>query len=128
MSNNYQNFLIKNLILTIILIICGVILFSTILKNYYHDIYLVLLLVALIDNLIIFKLALKKNKVNQSLLILILSFAIKFFTYLLISIVYFIHVNELVYRGAYIFVLFIVFIAYTSLEIKMLSNFFKSNS
>lgn len=126
--NSYRDFLIKNIILTLILAICGAILFSTILRSYYKNIYPLLLILALSINLIIFWLSIKKNKVNQSFILLVLSFAIKLFSYLAISIIYFIYQKEMLYRVAYICVLFIVFLAYTSLETKMLSKFFKSNS
>lgn len=124
---NYKDFLIKNLILTLILAICGAILFGTILKPYYQNIYPFLLGLALSINLLIFWIALKKNKANQTLVLLVLSFAIKFFSYLIATIIYFIFQEEMIYRVAYIFVLFIIFLAYTSLELKMLSKFFKSN-
>jgi hypothetical protein len=125
---SFRNVLITNIILTLILATCGAILFSTVLKSYYQDIYPYLLLLALSINLITFWLALKKNRVNQSFLLLVLSFTIKFFSYLLISIIYFINQEVMLYRVAYIFVLFILFLAYTSLELKMLSKFFKSNA
>lgn len=126
--NHFKNFVVKNLILTFIFAVSGTILFLTILKSYYHPIYPVVLLIALLINLVLFRLTLTKNKANQTFLVLILSFAIKFFSYLILTIVYFMYQEEMLFRIAYIFVLFIVFIGFTSLELKMSSKFFKSNS
>jgi hypothetical protein len=127
MTEKYRKVILNNLFLTFILAICGTILFSTILSNYYHHIFLLLLVVSLSLNLIIFRLAVIKNKVNQSFFLLVISFALKFFSYILITVIYFIYQPVLLYRVAYIFVLFIVFISFTSLEVKMLSKFFKTN-
>jgi hypothetical protein len=127
MNSNFRSFFYKNLLLTIILIVFGAVLFNTILKGYYSHVFSFLLILALSVNLIIFRLAIIKNKINQSFLLLVLSFSIKFFSYLLVTVVYFLNVDELLFRIAYIFVLFIVFVAYTSLEIKMLTKFFKTN-
>jgi hypothetical protein len=128
MDENYRNVVIKHLILALVLTVFGLVLFGTIFRNYYQNIFPILLFIALIVNLLIFKLAFKKNKVNQSFFLLVSSFALKFFTYLLITILYFVRESEMLYRVTYIFVLFIIFISFSSLEVKMLTKFFKTNS
>jgi hypothetical protein len=126
--NNYQRFIVKNILLTVVLAISGAIVFGTILKTYYHNIFPVLLILALAINIIIYRIAITKVKVNQTFIVLVLSFTIKFFSYLLITILFFLYEKEISYRIAYIFVLLIIFIGFTSIEIKMLSKFFKSES
>lgn len=127
MLNNFKGFAIKNIILTLFLAALGGLLFSTVFKKYYNHIFPILLILALIINLGIYRLAVNKKKVNQSLLFLVLSFAIKFFSYLIITVLFLLMQKDLPTRLAYIIVLLIVFVTYTTLEIKMLSKIFKTN-
>jgi hypothetical protein len=127
MNKSFRSFLINNLVLTLILTIFGTLLFSTIFSVYYQQIFPLLILLGISVNLIVFYIALNKSKsINQSHFILISSFAIKFVSYLIITVIYFLFEKEIQDRIIYIIVLFFIFITYTSLEIKALSKIFKT--
>jgi hypothetical protein len=129
MNYSFRRFLINNLVLTLILTIFGTILFSTIFSVYYQQIFPFLILLGLSVNLLVFYIALNKSKsINQSHFILISSFAIKFVSYLIITVIYFLFEKEIQDRIIYIIVLFFIFITYTSLEIKALSKIFKTTN
>jgi hypothetical protein len=127
MNNSFRRFLINNLLLTLILVIFGTLLFSTIFPIYYQQIFPFLILLGLTVNLLVFYIALNKSKsVNQSYFIVVSAFSIKFISYLIVTVIYFLFKKDIQVRIVYIVVLFFIFFAYTSLEINALSKIFKT--
>ncbi|MBN1598372.1 MAG: hypothetical protein JW894_08760 [Bacteroidales bacterium] len=128
MNKNFLSFLIQNIIATLILAALGYGLFSiTGLTVYYHSFYPILLLAALIINLLVYYLIIYKkvNRDNAMLLILQL-FAIKFFSFLLLAIVFLIFEQDFTLRVAFVTVLLILYSVYTTLEIRSIIKIFNS--
>jgi hypothetical protein len=129
MNNIFRRFLINNLFLSLILLVFGTLLFTTILSVYYQYIFPFLLLLGFSVNLLVFYIAINKSKsINQSFFLIISSFAIKFISYLIFTVIYFLFIKEIQERIIYIVVLFFIFISYTSLEISALSKIFKTTN
>jgi len=123
----FKQFLLKNLLISIILAILGWIIFSTFLSGLYHPIFLFLLFFSLIINLLIFYVVTrKKNSVSRSPMIIFKSFGIKFFSYVGITLVFFLIEPNMRFRITFILVMFCLYMAFTFLEITSLTKFFKA--
>jgi hypothetical protein len=127
MSSSFKKFLIKNLFVSILLVVIGWVLFSTFLSDYYQNIFGLLVVFAMFINLSVFYIVTKKSyTASKTPQIIIISFAIKFFTYLGISLFFFMVDTNLKHRLAFILVLFCVYLIYTFLEITSLTRYFKA--
>jgi hypothetical protein len=127
MNISFKKFLISNLIVSVILTTFGWLLFTTVLSGLYRPMFLWLLLFALSINLLIFYIVTrKKYTVGKSPIIIFKSFGIKFFSYVGITLVFFLIEHDFRIRLTYILVLFCLYLTYTFLEITSLTKFFKA--
>lgn len=123
----FRKYLVNNLIIALILAILGNIFFVSFLKTYYHPIFPVLLIYTLIVNLLAFLVVTQKKTVNTQLLSIVGKlFAVKFFSYLLVAILFLVLVEQRTYRISFVLVLFCLYFAFTIIELTALTKFFKS--
>ena len=127
MNTHFKKFLIKNLIATLAIILFGALLFSKFLFKYFHLFYLLTVLVTFFVNLIVYYIVTKKSVgSDKSLIVVVKSFAIKFFSYLTIALVFLLIVKTQELRVAFVILLFLLYLIYTYLEIASLIRFFKT--
>lgn len=128
MHHELRKFIINIIILTGIIVLTGLLAFKTFLSKYYLPIFPWLLLFFFTINIIVHSLLVnssrgKRIKFETAFL---LSFFIKFFGYIIFMILYVYHNKE----NSIIFVagLFLLYIIYTSFEIRSISSFLKRSS
>jgi hypothetical protein len=126
MNSSYKKFFINNLIVSGVLAVLGWALFSSALSAYYQPMFPLLIVFALSINLIIFYIVTHNQTPSKAAQIVAKGFAIKFFSYIGITIIFFLIENNLRLRIVYIFVLFGIYIIYTVLEVISLTKFFKA--
>jgi hypothetical protein len=127
MNRHLKKFLTENLILSGVLLFVGGILFLTVLKLFYSDFFPFLLLFAFIINLSLFYVVTRKNVTDTLLLSMVVkSFAIKFFSYIALVIIFLILEKTKVIRITFVAVLFILYFSFTWLEILNVLKFLKS--
>jgi hypothetical protein len=127
MKISFKGFFIKNLLIFTIMAIIGGILFSTVFSKHYHPIFPILLVFALINNLLVYYIISEKNQsAIKSSQIIMLIFAIKFFSYVAITIIFFLVEKDFQVRIFYIIALFCIYIAFTIVEVDSCSKFLKS--
>ncbi len=127
MGKHFYSFLRKNLILSCILALIGGIIFCTSLKTFYFPFIPLLLVFALIINLILYYAVTRKEVADTQLMNLVVkSFAIKFFSYIALVIIFLIIEKTRVIRITFVAVLFVLYISFTWLEIQSLLKFLKS--
>lgn len=127
MNNHLRKFILHNLIAFLVIGILGALLFSTLLSSYYHFIYpIVLVLAASINILIYFLLTRKEIPAGRITLSISQSFAIKFLFYLTVATIFFLLVKNQSLKITFVFILFVLYFVFTSLEVNALLKFFKS--
>ncbi len=127
MSTHFRKFFIINTIATIALLILGTVLFTTHFSEYYHFFYIILLLLTYAVNLTVFYLVTKDaGRADNSLLIVVKSFAIKFFSYLTLALVFLLFSKTPEIKITFVIILFSLYIVFTVLEISYLIRFFKT--
>jgi hypothetical protein len=128
MNNSFKKFLILNLFTSLVLAALGWILFSTVLSGFYLPVFHFLLLFALLINLLTFYiLTRQKYSPARSPQIISKSFGIKFFSYLLVSLAFFLLEKNNRTIISFILVLFCLYLPFTILEIASLTKFFKAD-
>jgi hypothetical protein len=127
MRTHFIRFLRNNLLLSFGLSLIGLILFLTVLPAFYHPFIPLLLLFALSINLILYFVVIRKE-VNDTMLLsmVVKSFAIKFFSYIALVIIFLILEKTRVIRITFVIVLFVFYFSFTWLEIQSLLKFLKS--
>lgn len=116
-----RNFLVVNLLITILLATIGAIIFVYFLPGFYHILYPVLLLLALVINLLSYYFSIRtRHTGNQIMNAMIKSFALRFFSYLGIAIIFLLIENRINHRLAFILTLFILYLIYSIIEITSL--------
>jgi hypothetical protein len=127
MNISFKGFFIKNLLISAVIAVIGGILFSTIFSKYYHPIFPILLVFALITNLLVYYIISGKSySAYKSSQIIILIFAIKFFSYVAITIIFLLIEKDFQSRILYIIVLFCIYIAFTIIEVDSCAKFLKT--
>ena len=127
MSTHFRKFFFVNTIASIALLILGAVLFTTQFSEYYHNFYIVLLLLTYAVNLTVFYVVTKDaGRINNSSLIVVKSFAIKFFSYLILALVFLLLAKTPEIKITFVIILFSLYIIFTILEISSLVKFFKS--
>ena len=127
MSKHFQKFLIKNTIATIIILLPGTYLFATSLSEYFHFFYIILLILTFSVNLLVFYSATSKmNGKDNTMILIVKSFSIKFFSYLILALGFLLFVKSSELKITYVILLFILYIIYTAIEITSLLRFFKT--
>ena len=121
MTKPNRKFLISNIFITILLgIICSV-LFLTILAPYYHNFLPVALFLAFVINLIVYAIGSRNNSKNKHpMLVIIYSFAIKFFSYVALILTYIFLESEPGNRIVIILFIFLFYLAFTFIEVRAL--------
>ena len=129
MTKHFKNFFLYNLIVLFFLGILGLVIFTSSLKVYYHISYPFILLLSFGVNLLIYHLFTRKPvAANRSLQLLGQSFAIKFFYYLGIAVVFLYTLTYKEEKISFVIFLFITYFAFTFIEVKALTLFIKSES
>lgn len=127
MSIYFRKFLIKNTIATFAIFLLGAILFSTLFPEYYHPFFIILVLIASFVNLAAFYIATNtKGEKDKSLQIVIKSFAIKFFSYLIMALIFLLLVKISELKITFVIILFSLYMIFTALELTSLLKFFKT--
>ncbi len=127
MSIHFKRFLLTNTIATLAIFLTGLLLFTTCLSEYFHFFYPVLVLVVFAVNLVVFYIVTKKKEgSDKSMYILVKSFAVKFFSYSILALVFLVFVKAPELKIAYVILLFSLYIIFTFLEITSLLRFFKT--
>jgi hypothetical protein len=127
MTNFYKKFFVNNLVVSAVLAAIGWAMFSSVLSGYYQPMFPLLIVFALLINLIMFYIVTHKNQSpSRASQIIIKGFAIKFFSYLGITLLFFLIENNFRLRITYIFTLFCIYVVYTILEVISLTKFFKA--
>jgi len=128
MNHELRKFIINSIILTVIIALTGLLVFTTFLARYYLPVFPLLLLFFFFINIIIHSLLVfssGKTKIKFETAYM-LSFFIKFLGYIIFMMIYVKTHKE----NAMIFVacLFILYIIYTSFEIRSIISFLKRSS
>ena len=127
MSTHFRKFFIVNTIATIAVLILGTILFTTQFSKYYHYFYIILLLLTYAVNLTVFYVVTKDaGRNDNSMLIVAKSFAIKFFSYLILALVFLLLSKTPEIKITFVIILLSLYIIFTVLEISSLVKFFKT--
>lgn len=128
MSIHFRRFLGLNTIVTVMVFILGFVLFKTVFYRYFHYSSIILVLFAYGINIIVFYLA-TKNKVeaNRSMVVVAKSFAIKFFSYLVLALIFLLLAETSEMKITFAILLFSLYIVYSILEIGSLIRFFKTD-
>ena len=123
-----RKFIINSVILTGIIALAGFIAFATFLNKYYLSIFPWLLVFFLFTNITVHSLLVSStgNKKIKFETAFLLSFFIKFFGYIIFMIIYLRNHKE----NSLVFVvgLFLLYLIYTSFEIKSIISFLKRSS
>jgi len=129
MNKIYRNFLIKNILVTLIIAFIGLILFKFFLIDLYHPLYLILLLVAFSVNIVSFYLSSNpKSYGRKALSGIIQSFALRFFLYLGLALLYLLNEDRTKHRIVFIISLFCLYLIYSIIEISCMKQLFKNKS
>jgi hypothetical protein len=127
MSTHFRKFFILNTIATIVVLIIGTGLFTTRFSEYFHFFYIILLILAYAINLTVFFIITKDiGGADKSLLVVAKSFAIKFFSYLILAVVFLLLSKTPEIKITFAIILFSLYLIYTVLEISSLIRFFKT--
>jgi hypothetical protein len=127
MTSHFRQFLIRNILVGFLLAIIACVSYIIFFADYYHPFLPVILILATGINIILYYVITRK-KVSDSQLVnwVLKSFAIKFFSYLAMALLFFLIVNNKPQRISFVIGLFIVYFVFTSLEIVSLLKFLKS--
>ena len=128
MYHELKSFISRSLILTGLVVITGVLIFSIFLKEYYLSIFPLLLAFFCILNILVHSLFVYSSE-RKSLKFetaYILAFFIKFFGYILFTLLYLRNHRE--NFKIFIAVLFILYVIFTSFEIKSIVSYLKRTS
>jgi hypothetical protein len=129
MNDHYKKFLVNNLLVSAVLVVLGWALFSGILSVYYQSMYPLLIVFALLNNLTLFFFVTRKNQSqSKTIRIVVAGFAIKFFSYIVITLLFFLIEKNFNLRVGYIAALFFVYMIYTIVEVISLTKFFKTGN
>ena len=127
MNSPVRNFLIKNLLLTLLFAVIGTILFLYFLKGFFHPLYPVLLIVALAVSTISFYFSSKPQlSGNKMLTAMMKSFAIRFFLYLGIAVIFLLLEKQTRQRIVFIITMFCIYLVYSFIEIRSLLKVIRS--
>ena len=127
MSTHFRRFFIINTIVTITVLILGAVLFATHFSQYFHFSYIILLILAYAVNLTVFFVVTHKTGgTEKSMQVVVKSFGIKFFSYLILALVFLLLSKTPEIKITFAIILFSLYLIYTVLEISSLIRFFKT--
>jgi hypothetical protein len=127
MTIHFRQFLIRNILVGFLLAIIAGVFYTIFFAKFYHPFLPAILILATGINIILYYVITRK-KVSDSQLVnwVLKSFAIKFFSYLAMALLFFLIVSNKPQRISFVISLFIVYFSFTSLEIVTLLKFLKS--
>ncbi len=127
MNSHFKKFLLSNSIATLIILLVGGVLFSTQISEYFHFSYIIIVLLAFFVNIAAFYIVTKeRGGKDKSMQIVIKAFAIKFFSYLIMALVFLLLAKTPELKITFVILLFGLYVVYTVLEITSLMKFFKT--
>ena len=129
MNEYFKRFLLKNTLISLLLLALGAFVFTNISPQYYDLKSVLIIPFAFIVNLVVFKIASKKSELFGSpTLLLTKSFALKFFAYLGITIFYLVIEPGKLFRITFVVILFCVYTVYTILEVTEITRVIKAEN
>lgn len=127
MTEPFRKFVRLNLFVLIVLGVGQILVFSLILPDLFHYAFPVVLVMSFIVNLLVFQLFTRKEvPAGRALAQVGLVFMTKFFYYLLVAILFLFLIRGKNIRITFVIVLFIIYFAYTMVEVRALSGHVKS--
>jgi hypothetical protein len=127
MNKLLRKFTLINLLLGSAFILVIWVIFSTFLSNYYHRFFLLIAPFSILINIMVFVFAIRKtNTSNQVLQSMVIGFAIKFFSYAVLSIIFFLIEKNIQVRIAFLLILFLIYITFSIIEINALTKYIKA--
>ena len=127
MNQYFKSFLRKNIIITLIILAIGSIIYLYFSIPYFSLVYLLIPPFALIINIIGFKISSKKTELDKNpTLLLTKSFALKFFSYLGITIFYLVIESDKLLRITFVIILFCIYTIFTILEVTEITRLIKA--
>jgi hypothetical protein len=127
MSTHFRRFFLQNLVLVLLLSLVGVIVFRFVPGANYKNSYPLVLLVSWAVNILVFYLVTRKPvPVNRSMSLLGQTFAIKFLYYLTLAVIFLVNLTAREERISFMLGIFVIYIAFSFLEVKALSCYVKS--
>lgn len=130
MTKHFRKFFLQNLKVLILLGLAEFVIFKfSSLQQFYHILYPLVLILSFVVNLILYHLFTRKPvPANRSMLLLGQSFAIKFFYYLSLAVIFIYTISQKEQRICFVISLFIIYFAFTFIEVKAITAFIKSES
>lgn len=130
MTKHLRKFFLQNLLVLIILGLLEFVLFKfSSIQQFYHILYPLVLILSFVVNVIVYHLFTRKPvPANRSMLLIVQSFAIKFFYYLAIAIIFIYTLTQKEEKISFVVILFIIYFAFTLVEVNAVTSFVKSES
>ena len=124
----FRKFLLQNVYAFLIFLVVGTVLFLTVLKSYFHIMLPVLLLISFLINLASFKMA-EKDAENQNRLmaLVVKSFALRFFSYIILAVIFLLLEKDIPTRITFVSTLFILYIVFTFIEVKNITRLLRKS-
>ncbi len=127
MNRSIRKFVLNNLLLGCFFALIGLVIFSTFLSTYYNHFFILIVPFAVLINILEFYSAVKQAVIpNRALLSMATSFIIKFFSYLGLTIIFFLYKKDIQDRLVFILIMFSLYIAFTIIEVTSLSKYLKT--
>ena len=128
MKQAFTKFILYNLLVSLGIVAAGALLFLFVLRDLYHPLMPVILFFTLIINLISFRLTIRKPDASSNVLQMVAkSFAIKFFSYIALTVAIILLEKEKASLFSLIIFLFILYIVFSILETRALIRFVRGN-
>lgn len=130
MTKHLRKFFLQNLLVLIILGLLEFVIFKfSSIQQFYHILYPLVLILSFVVNVIVYHLFTRKPvPANRSMLLIVQSFAIKFFYYLAIAIIFIYTLTQKEEKISFVVILFIIYFAFTLVEVNAVTSFVKSES
>ena len=128
MKKAFLKFILNNLTVSLGIAAIGAMLFFLVLRDLYHPLMPFILLFALIINLVTFRLTMRKPDAYSNILLIVTkSFAIKFFSYITLTVVIILLEKEKIPLLTLIIFVCILYIVFTILEVKAMIRLVRGN-
>ena len=129
MNNYFKRFLLKNILITLIILALSAFVFYFLSFPYFSPEYLLIPPFALAINIIGFKISSKKTELDKNpTSLLAKSFALKFFSYLGITIFYLVMESDKLLRITFVIILFCIYTIFTILEVTEITRLIKAEN
>lgn len=126
MNKHYKKFITVNILVTFLIGAIGTILFLTILAEWYQPAMPIILAIALIINLVAFRMFLGREDASFNVMLAITkSFGLKFLSYIGLVVILLLVEKNKAHIISLVIVIFTLYIVYTILEVKAFSEYAK---